>query len=163
MDRGAWWATVHRVTTSQTWLSYLTHSHTHLKMVKMVNFVTHIYQNKKYTHIYTHLYLHGLSLEVLEKIIMNLAFRKGNQRAKWKSTYHYIFFVPLEFYLIYYLVKNLIFSHAFDWNLNTEQENVCKSKCIMVYACMRQNTIKNLPWRFSRCNFQKLFYKENGK
>ena len=75
-----------------------------------------------------------------EKIIMNLAFRK---RAKWKSTYHYIFFVPLEFYLIYYLVKNLIFSHAFDWNLNTEQENVCKSKCIKVYVCMRQN--KNPP------------------
>ena len=29
MDRGAWWATVHRVTKSRTWLSDLTHTHTH--------------------------------------------------------------------------------------------------------------------------------------
>jgi len=29
MDRGAWWATVHGVTKSRTWLSTHTHTHTH--------------------------------------------------------------------------------------------------------------------------------------
>ena len=29
MDSGAWWATVHGVTKSQTWLSVLTHTYTH--------------------------------------------------------------------------------------------------------------------------------------
>ena len=29
MDRGAWWATVHTVTKSRTWLSDWTHTHTH--------------------------------------------------------------------------------------------------------------------------------------
>ena len=30
MDRGAWWAIVHRVAKSQTWLSTHTHTHTHV-------------------------------------------------------------------------------------------------------------------------------------
>ena len=35
MDRGAWWATIHRVTKSWTHLNTHTHTHTHLNFLAM--------------------------------------------------------------------------------------------------------------------------------
>ena len=32
MDKGAWWATVHRIAKSRTWLSDWTHTHIHLRL-----------------------------------------------------------------------------------------------------------------------------------
>ena len=40
MDRGAWWAVVHRVAKSQTWLSTHTHTHTHT-LINLDNNFTH--------------------------------------------------------------------------------------------------------------------------
>ena len=40
MDRGAWWATVHRVAKSQTWLKQL-HTHTHIHVINRRKFRGH--------------------------------------------------------------------------------------------------------------------------
>ena len=47
MDRGAWWATAHRITKSQIWLSNWLHAHTH------THTRTH---TRTHTHAHTHTY-----------------------------------------------------------------------------------------------------------
>ena len=42
VDRGAWWAIVHRITKSQTWLKwFITHTHTNTHLQRVTNLVHH--------------------------------------------------------------------------------------------------------------------------
>ena len=54
MDTGAWWATVHRVTKSQTWVKWLS-MHTCIYIYLYTHTYIHIYT---YVYTYIHTYIH---------------------------------------------------------------------------------------------------------
>ena len=58
MDRGAWWAIVHGVTKSRTWLTTNTHTHTHTH-----THTQHVYNRKK-------LYMHNANV-IIDTVFVN--------------------------------------------------------------------------------------------
>ena len=112
MDRGAWWATVHRVTKSWTQLKWLTtHTHTHTHTHNKICFLSEI-----------QIQLNILYFYLQNMTILNMISQLGNWL--WYNAENYRFYSVFTIYNVYSFVCEHI-ACFFFWNFkNKNQKNL---------------------------------------
>ena len=131
MDRGAWWATVHRVTKSWTQLKWLTtHTHTHNKICCLSEI--QIQLNILY------FYLQNMT-------ILNMISQLGNSH--WYNAENYRFYSVFTIYNIYSFVCEHTACFFFFSNFkNKNQKNLRTLQSRTQHSC--NESLPGLPWNW---------------